>query len=277
MTKAAPNPNTPAPVELTDASITEALRAAGMIETPQEFPRIKVDGQTFIAGDNMYISNPKSGDPAFLAQLLGPPIEYQARWFDDDGDLAQAIARPELAGTMCKSHFAKEGEKREFNEKGMSCRTCQVNPWVHRDNLPPEARGQKCTWRGDIELRILADDMTIADETVWTLSLSTTGMIEFKGTGKEPAKGSVSDFNFMHRLARFGGDRDPENPNRGALHAITSLPLGLVVAEVRSIPAQASNGNRYSVVSFNPAAIVEADDQPALTTTEQPDESPVPF
>lgn len=271
------NPNTPAPATLTNDEITAALRGAGMIENRQEFPRIRLDGLTFHAGEEMYISNPKTNTPAFLAQIVTPPAEYQSRWFEDDGVLARAVGRPEIAGHMCKSHFDVDGQRREYAEDGTSCRKCPVNPFVRRDNLPPEAREQRCSWRGDVELRILDEDGQMIDETVWTMSLPTTGMIEWKGTSKEPEKGSATELNFMQRLARLGAESNPDNPTQGIFNAMTALSLGHVVAEVRSIPQQAQNGNRYSVISFTPVVILPVEEQPALETSTDTEASPVPF
>ena len=164
---------------------------------------------------------------------------------------------------MCKSHFDKPEEAREFAEDGTACRQCPVNPFAKRDTLPEEARGQKCAWRGDIDLRIVEqqedESYAVTDETVYTMSLPMTAMIEFKGMGtKEPVKGSVSDMNFMQRLARLAVTSWPDlEPYAAISKGRMALMGGHVLAEVRSVPTQnPHNGNRYSVTQFIPIVIL---------------------
>lgn len=274
------NPNTPSTAVLTQEQINDALRAAGMMEdSGEQFHRIKLNGMSFEAGDEVYVSNPKTKAPAFLAQIVRTPQEYQAKWFDDDGLLARAVGRPEIAGKMCKSHFGVSGQNREFSEDGTSCRDCPVNPFAPKDSLPIEAQRQKCSWRGDIELRILNDDHTLVDDTIWTLSLPTTGMIEFKGMSRNPEAGHVGELNFMQKLARLGSEGNAENPTAGLMRALTALQLGGVIAEVRSVPVTSDSGNRYHVVQFTPIEILDVEAQPALETAASADaeDDGVPF
>lgn len=272
--------NLPAPVALTNEDFTAALKTAGFIESGGggEFHRIKVDGTTFYAGDEMYISNPKTGAPAFLAQIVDSPIEYQANWFNEDGVLARALNRPEIAGKMCKSHFEDPAQAREYAEDGTPCRSCPINPFIKKDLLPVEAKGFKCSWRGDLQLRILSDEGTLVDETIWTISLPTTGMIEFKGTSRDAEKGHVGELNFMQKLVRLGASLTPEQPSEGLMKALTALRLGGVIAEVRSVPVQSPTGNRYNVVQLTPIQILDVTDaNPALaagTDTTETDDLP---
>lgn len=266
-TPARPGTNLPAPVGLTAADFTAALKGAGFIESREStFNRIKVDGTTFYAGDEMYISNPKTNAPAFLAQIVDSPLEYQAYWFNEDGEVARAVNRPEIAGHMCKSHFDIPEQAREYAEDGTPCRQCPINPFVKKELLPIESKGFKCSWRGDIQLRILDEEGKLADETIWTLSLPTTGMIEFKGTSRDAEKGHVGELNFMQQLVRLGASLTPDQPNDGLMKALTALRLGGVVTEVRSVPVQSATGNRYNVVQFTPIQILDVEDAgPALT------------
>ena len=272
--------NVPAPTSLTRADFTALLRGAKAIEEETEYHRIKVDGATFHIGDDLYVSNPKTKAPAFIAQVVDAPEEYQAAWFDQDGELAKAVGRPGVAGSMCKSHFNIPSQNREFAEDGTPCRQCPINPFARKDTLPPEANGNKCKWRGDISLRVLGEDHTLlnGDATIWTLSLPTTGMIQLKGTTKDPENGHTGELTTMQRLVELGaaGATSQQEAQKGALTALTAWSLGLVIVEVRSLPMQSSGGNRYHVVDLNPIVILEMNDAPALPDSSEPP-SDVPF
>ena len=271
--------NVPAPAELSSADFTALLRGSGAIETPEEIKRIKVDGATFHVGDDMFVSNPKTKAPAFIAQVVDAPTEYQAAWIPEDGELARAMQRPEDAGSMCKSHFAIPSQNREYSENGHECRRCPINPFARKDTLPEEAMGQKCKWRGDLHVRILGEDHTLVDgdATIWTLSLPTTGMIQLKGTSKDPEHGHTGELTTYHRLVRLGAETNKENPQKGALEALTAWSLGFVIVEVRSLPMMGPSGNRYHVVDLNPIVILPMTDAPALESSATDDGDPVPF
>ena len=279
MAKAAENTNLPAPTDLSSADFTALLRGGGAIETPEEVSRIKCDGATFHVGEDLYVSNPKTKAPAFIAQIVEPPRELQAAWIDEDGVLAKFLDRPEKAGSMCKSHFDIPSQNREFSEDGAPCRSCKINPFTKKDALPPEANGTKCKWRGDIKMRVLGEDHTLldGDATIWTLSLPTTGMIQLKGTTKDPENGHTGEFTTMQRLVRLGAVNNPENPQQGALAALTAWSLGYVIVEVRSLPMQSSGGNRYHVVDLNPIVILEMTDAPALADSSAISNDDIPF
>ena len=279
-------PNVPALA--TDDSFTAALRAAGFL-TPasagSDFHRIKVQGQNFLYNDDIIASyNAKTKEPALYVRLAGPITEYQSNWFDKDGNLARAVGRPEIAGKMCKSHFDDPNEARRFSMDRTSCDTCPVHPFVPKDQLPPEADGKKCAWKGDVDLYILdkQDDGTLAqtDETLYTMSIPTTGMIEFKGSsGKKTSAlaGSVSPENFMVKLAKLGITKWGEP---GILKALSFYNLGGVIAEVRPLPASSNDGAfNYNVISFNPIDILEIEAPAALPGPSDDEEDPgdVPF
>ena len=267
-TQKAPTTNAVAPLALTADDYTALLAKAGFI---QEAPsggatRIKMDGPTFYINDEPYISNLKSGKPAFIAQIVGRPREYQSLWIDDA--LADAMERPESAGGFCKSRFDVPDQNRKFSESGHSCGTCPAGPWIKGDLLPLDGKGQRarCKWKADIELRVLDADGQIADETVYTLTLPTTAVMEWGGTAKERTKGSVSDLNFIQKLVRLGAASDPEDPKRGVARALIMLDRGGVIAEVRALPAKSDDGARsWSVISFTPIDILDVEEAPAIT------------
>ncbi len=256
-----------------DDAYTAALRAAGYLSPASagtDFHRIKVQGQNFIYNDEILASyNAKTKEPALIVRIAGPITEYQSMWFDKDGDLARAIGRPEIAGRSCNSHFDDPKEARKFSDKGTSCDACPVHPFVPKDQLPPEANGKRCSWKADIDLYILDRDdkgnLVQSDETLYTMSLPTTAVIEFKGSNSKKASalaGSVSPQNTMVRLGKLALDKWGEE---GLLKAMTYYSLGGVIAEVRPLPASSNDGAfNYNVVSFNPIEILEMDEPAAL-------------
>lgn len=236
---------------LTAEEISAILQGHGAIDAEAEqFYRIKIDGTNFVSDDDIWMSNPKTGEPAFVARLLGPPVQYQSFWFNPEAALE--AGRPEMANRFCKSHYDNAQENREFGTNGASCRACPFNPF---GNASP-----KCSWKGDIQFQIIPDDGVMkGDETVWTMTLSTTGMIEWRGTRKSQTKGSATDKHFMHRLAELASTLSPEwgmGAEEAIVAALTSLNGGGVAAEFRAVRmTNESSGNTWSVPSLNPVHI----------------------
>lgn len=253
------------PVAVSNDDITEKLRALGALEEGgQTFNRVEWKDQIFTLGDETYISNPKTGTPAMRIRILSAPTEYQAYFFEKDGVAAQIAGRDgSIIGKFCKSHFDEPSQKREYAEDGTSCRTCPINPFVKNSPLP---NGRKCSWRGDLQFQVLDADGTISDETVWTMTLPTTAMIEFKGTKKDPIGGSVSELNFQQRLARLALEGVEDKDVDAALYkAWTGLGVGNVIADVFAIPTSSQDGgNRYSVISLRPVQILDDIPTPAI-------------
>jgi hypothetical protein len=186
---------------------------------------------------------------------------------------------------MCKSHFDDPNEARKFSDDGTSCDTCPIHPFVPKDQLPEEAKGKKCAWNADIDFYILdkQPDGTLAatDQTLYTMSLSTTGVIEFKGSNSKKGNalaGSVSDQNFMVKLAKLGMSKWGEP---GILKAMSMFQLGGVVAELRSLPTSSNDGAfKFNVTSFTPIDILEIEEPAALPESAEGDdagEGNVPF
>jgi hypothetical protein len=246
----------------------------GALEAPQtEFNRIKVEGAIFTIDDVPYVTNPKTGAPAFTARIIEAPDQYQALWHDDE--IAELLDRPEAAGRFCKSHFNDPDQARKFSNLGFDCNTCPAKPWGKDSPLP---NGRKCQWKGDLKLQIVdpetgqfftridaATGEITSDDRIWTLSLSTTAMIEWQGTAKDSVRGNVSDMNTMHKLAQLGVTKNPDDPKAGIVAAINALGLGLVIAEFRSLKASNADGSRtWYVPSATPIDILVYDETPQL-------------
>jgi hypothetical protein len=242
--------------------ITAALQSAGAIDEEQErVERVKVDGSTFVAtDDNIWVSNPKTQEPAFVGRIMGPPSQFQAFWFTPE--LAAQAGRDDMAtGGFCKSYYDNPAEAREHGTNGASCRACLFNPFG--DSRP------KCGWKGDIQFQVVPEDGTLTgEETAYTLTLSTTGMIQWKGTRKAPNEGSVTKKNFMFGLAELALQHQTEwglGPQEAIRVALNALAEGLVAASFRIVRAtNENNGQTWSVPVIEPVHIEVPDAKPAI-------------
>lgn len=271
----APSPtNAVAVATLTADEITALLQGAGVVDTANNtFNRMKVDGSMFVAGDEVYPYNPVKGEPAFIARIVAPPDQYQGFWFNEK--TATFANRPDMANRMCKSYYDVPNQARKFSENGASCDACPFNPFRP---APLEGEGH-CQWKGDLNLQILPPDGVLTgEETIWTLTLSMTGMIEWRGTRKNPSSGSASEFNFMHKLANFAVSQAAEwgvTPQEAIATALTSYNLGGVAAEFRLVRQQSDDKSRsWNVVSATPIYVepLTEDSAPAIEAGELGDE-----
>lgn len=239
------------PAALSPEDITAILAKAGAVDEEQEeFFRIKTDGTNFVSDDDIWMTNPKTDEPAFTARLLGPPVQYQSKWFD--ADAAYEAERPEMANKFCKSYYDNPQENRERGTNGASCRDCIFKPFGDGSF--------KCSWKGDIQFQIVPDDgVMVGDEIVWTMTLSTTGMMEWRGTRKNRTGGTATEKNFMHRLAELSLQKSVEwglEPDAAVIAGLTSLAGGGVAAEFRAIRVtNEQRGNTWTVPSLNPVHI----------------------
>lgn len=278
------NKNTPAVMSPDD--LTKALMAAGFLNKSanSDFNRITAKGSNLIYDKQVIASyNEKTKEPALYIQLTDIPVEYQSMWFTKE--LARAVGRdgsvpgvPDISGRFCKSHFDDPNEARKYAEDGTECESCPVNPFKSYASLPQEAKDQdgasKCAWKGDIEFYILEknEDGTFRadDKTLYTMSLPTTGIIEFKGSSSKksnPLAGSVSPEHFMVQLAKLGMEKWGQE---GLLKAHTYLRLGGVIAEMRLPMTETQDGTKtYNVVSLKPVEILEVSEQAALPDTSE--------
>lgn len=280
-----PSANVPAVAEPTQDEWTAALQNAGLINPASAgngINRLTVKGTNVVLGKDEIIAayNQMTREPALYVQLMGRPAEEQALWFDklenigtdrSNALLAKAVGRdgsipdvPSIVGRFCRSHFGVEGEDRRFSEDGTSCDTCPVHPRVPKDQLPDEAQGKGCTWRGEIQFRILdkQEDGTLAgtNSTIYTMGLATTGIIEFVGASKTPLAGAVSEFNTMTEIGKLGYTKWGKE---GVLKARTMLDLGGVICEFHILPASSGAFN-WNVPSFRPIEILEQTIHPAI-------------
>jgi hypothetical protein len=108
----------------------------------------------------------------------------------------------------------------------------------------------------------------VGDETVYLLTLSTTSLIDFKGTSKTPSAGSVSEDNFITKLSQFAMKQEGvTDMSKAVIDALTSLSMGGVAAEVRILRAEnKAIGATWSVIVFDPVHIEPMSEGDALLT-----------
>ncbi len=259
-------------VPAANADITATLRALGMIEEGQisTFNRAKLNGATFELGDEMFPSNQKTKAPAFYARILDY-IKWQGIFLD--GDDADILQRPDAANKYCKSHLDKStypSEGGKYAMDGTECGRCPIMPYTKKDNSPLENR-RKCQFRADLLFQLCTEKGEILDQTIWTLTLSPTSLIEYEGMRNEPSKGYIGELNFMHKLAGFGIQSFAKNPEDPAQHAAaitdaaTALRVGQVIAAVRAVSvSSADKARNFEVVVLDPVAFVAGLEKPDL-------------
>lgn len=245
--------------ELSPDELTALLQQAGWAEkqTGDAPVRMKLDGNMLTTPDGgMYVYNPaKPAIPACTVRIVRPPEEYWAIWVDDEA--ARSIDAPDLAGTFSKKYLQPDPTRRIW-----------PSDEAH-DQL--KAAGNKASWKADILLQVIPASGTLTgDEPVYTLTLATTSLIDFKGTSRTPSSGSVSTDNFITKLSKFAMTQDGvTDPSQAVLNALTSLTLGGVAAEVRILRAENKElGRTWPVVVFDPVHIEPMEQGDLLTSGE---------
>ena len=264
---------------MTPEQLQKILAGAGAIDEKNDSygaTRMKVNGNTFQTDDNVWMSNPKSEAPAFTARLMSPPEQYQAFWFDDAA--AERAGRPEMAGRMCKSYYDNPQEARDYGTNGAPCRSCLFKPFG--DERP------KCGWKGDLRFQIFPEDGELkGDEPLHEITFSVTGMIEFRGTAREPQGGSATDMNFITKLGYFAAGNPAleypglwsewgVTPGEAVGIALEALNEGLVVAGFRiAMQSNQDKSRTWPVVVLDPVHVERPETGttaiPAGTTVEE--------
>lgn len=240
---------------LSPEELTALLRKEGWAEAPsgESFPRIKLDGQMLVTPDGgMYMYNPrKPAEPAMSVRIVKPPEEYFAMYVTEQN--ARDLGRPELGNTFSKRYLQPDAARRVWpsDEAFDDIKAAGL--------LDDYGKPLKPAWKADVLVQIMPEDGALkGDEAVHALTLSTTSVIEFKGTSKEPSKGAVSDKNFITKLSEFAQQNraDDVSPSKAVIDALTSLQGGGVVAELRIERAENKDAGRsWSVIVWDPIHI----------------------
>lgn len=254
---------------LTPGELSDLLKQSGMVARGGDFNRLAFAEGVFTAGDDMFVYNPgKPTIPAFLARIVAPPVYYSAVFLSADesngGFDPDRIGRPDLRGTFAKKYDNPEEDP--FPNAG-------TEAFDQIKDKMAEIGTRKPAFKADIQLQIIPESGELqGDEPIYTLTLSTTGVIEWRGSSRNRNGGSVSDKNFMYQLAELaatqaaeaGGDATAQQT--AVMNALLALRLGNVVAEVRNLIGRNDDGSRtWPVISFTPIFIGDSEAAPALT------------
>lgn len=261
------------PTTLSNDELTALLQQAGWAEqrTGEAPTRLKLDGNMLVTPDGeMFLYNPKHPTiPAMVVRIVKPPEEYWGMYISEAN--AAAFGDPSLGNTFSKSYVVADAGRRIWPSD-------QAFDALKAANLFDEyGKPVKPSWKADMELQIIPDDGQLkGDEIIYTLTLSTTSLIEFKGTSRAPEAGSVSDMNFIRKLSLFAIENDESgNPTTAVLNALTSLTLGGVAAEVRIARAEnKEKGMSWSVIVFSPIHIEPMQQGDRLLKPGETDEDP---
>lgn len=195
----------------------------------------------------------------YSAIFFGEQVEINANGAFSKFD-ARDIGRPELNGKFAKKY---DDTQDQANDEWSNLEAYEA--FAHQT-------GQRGQFKGDIDLQIVPDsgEMT-GDEPVFTLSLSTTACLDFRGTTKNRDGGIVQDKNFIIQLSELaaeqaikdGGDKDVQR--KAILDAFTAYRLGGVFAGLYVLTATNTDKSRsWSVPAFKPFHIELGQEAPAL-------------
>lgn len=244
---------------LSPADLTSMLQESGMLSRGSEFHRMSLEGGKLVAGDDIYVFNERKPEtPAVTVRIVKPPFYYSALWVDEA--MAREVGQPALANKFVKKYDDKNDDL--FNSH---------DPETY--DLLTKQLGIRGSFKGDILLQIVpASGELTGEEPIYTLTLPTTSVFEWRGSSRNPNGGSVSEFNFMYKLAQLASQQaadageDETGQRRAVMAALTALRLGGVVADIRLWTMKNDDGNRtWTVISFDPVHIEPVDNAPALT------------
>lgn len=255
-----PKTNALVAATLSPTDLTSLLQDSGMLSRGSEFHRMSLEGGKLVAGDDIYVFNERKPEtPAATVRIVKPPFYYNALWVDDA--MAHEVNRPDLSSRFVKKFDNPNDDS--FNSH---------DPETY--DVLTKTLGVRGAFKGDILLQIVppSGEMT-GEEPIYTLTLPTTSVFEWRGSTRNPNGGSVSEFNFIYKLADFAMKQaadtgEDETGQRSAVSAaLTALRLGGVVADIRLWTMKNDDGSRsWTVISFDPVHVEPADDStPALT------------
>lgn len=254
------------------------LQQAGMQSAPSSnFRRMKMDGGTLLALDasgEIEEQFPprfkgKEPQPAVTLRIVEPPQYYNAFWCDTDtsrgGFDASAIGHPEINKSFVRKWDDEANQTKDNNPN--NAYYAEIAQYT----------GKRGDFRGDLKVQIVPEtgEMT-GEETVYSLSLSASACLDWRGTSKNPRAGVVQDTCFIVQLAEkavLDAMEAGTDPNQRVLDAMTALRLGSVVADVYLLRASNTDGSvTWTIPAFKPVHIDYGDETPALSSGEPSDD-----
>ncbi len=267
------------PAALSHDDLMALLGQTGEVaQSSNEWHRMTLKGG-ILETDDGEMFPPRKNAPAVTLRIVKPPIYYSAFFLsekEENGSInAAIIGRADLNGRF----------SRRYDDPAEAA--ADTSPANEVFDEIAKATGQRGSFKADIQVQIVPESGQLTgEETIYTLSLSTTSVFEWRGSTRDPQAGSVSETNFIVKLAtkaaqdanEAGGDETAQKT--AVLNAMTSLRLGGVIADVYILRAQDEGKTRtWSVLAWDPIHIEPPDGgAPALGAgTPVADTGDVPF
>lgn len=216
---------------------------------------------------------PAKKGPTMTVRIVKPPVYYSAFWIAethepgrDNQIVASDINRPDLAKRFVKKY---DDPEEQANDEYASLADYQY---------VEQAVGRRGQFKADIQLQIVPESGELTgDEPIYTLTMSTTSAIDFRGSTKDPSGGVVQEKNFIVQLAEFAMEQAKEtgeDPRVAVMNAMTALQLGNVVADLHLIQQRGDKDKSmvWWVIAFKPVYIGTAPKQEAIEAGPTPAE-----
>lgn len=258
------------PASLDHDELMAMLGQAGMLPPPSagNFRRMSLTGGSLITDPGQPDEEswpPSKRGPTMTVRIVKPPVYYSAFFLaTDEKNKAvdpRRIGRPDLEKRFVKKYDdPAEQAADEWSNVDVYDELCRIT-------------GNRGQFKADIQLQIVPESgQMTGDEPVYTLSMSTTSALDWRGTSKNPSGGVVQEKNFIVQLAELalaqaieaGADKDEQA--LAVVNAMTALRLGGVVADVYLIQTKSESDPSivWTVIAFKPVHIELGDEQPAL-------------
>lgn len=212
---------------------------------------------------------PTKSGPVMIVRIVRPPRYYNSFFMDEtekNGSIdARKIGRPDLNGKFAKKYDDPQDQAED--------------QYANLDAYEALAAhtGTRGSFKADIDLQIVPESGELTgDEPIYTLSLSTTSALDWRGTSQNPGAGVVQEQNFIVQLSGFAAaqaaaaGKSKDDQRRAVLDALEALRLGNVFAGLYLVLTQSDKDASMSwwVVAFKPVHIADAEEQAALTEGE---------
>lgn len=256
------------PATINHDELMAILSETGMTSKGGSFRSMSLKGGSLITDPGQPSEEtwpPTKRGPVMTVRIVKPPIYYNA-FFLDASETNGAVDGGRIGRNDLNGKFVKKFDNpKDGNEWD--------NSEVYDDLV--KAVGKKGGYKADIQLQIVPDSGELTgDEPVYTLSMSSTSAIDFRGSSRNPSGGVVQEKNFTVQLAEFAiekATKEGRDPRQAVLDAMTALILGGVVAEVYLyLTSNDDKSMTWTVIAFKPIHIELDPTAPALPEGVQP-------
>jgi len=259
------------PASLDHDELMAMLGQSGMLPTPSasNFRRMSLKGGSLITDEGTPDEEswpPSKRGPTMTVRIVKPPIYYNAFY----------LAAEEKNKAIDPRRIGRPDLEKKFVKKYDDPAEQAADEWANLDVYDDLCRltGGRGQFKADVQVQILPEDGKMTgEEPVYTLSMSTTSALDWRGSTKNPSGGVVQDKNFIVQLAELalaqvieaGGGKDAQA--QAILNAMTALRLGGVVADVYLIQTRSESDPSivWTVIAFKPVHIELGEELPALS------------